>query len=72
MNVRYNDFETLIKAYGFRRTRGNGSHEIYRRKDIMEIVNIQNDNGKAKSYQVKQFLSLIEKYNLKLEDDSNV
>jgi hypothetical protein len=36
---------------------------------IPEIVNIQNDNGKAKSYQVKQFLSLIEKYNLKLEDN---
>ena len=72
MNVRYSDFVMLIKTYVFRRTRGNGSHEIYRRKDIMDIVNIQNDNGQAKSYQVKQFLSLIEKYNLKLEDDYNV
>jgi len=38
---------------------------------VTEIVNIQNDNGKAKPYQVKQFLSLIEKYNLNLEEDAN-
>lgn len=72
INVRYSDFVTLIKAYGFRRTRSNGSHEIYRRKGVADIVNIQNDNGQAKPYQVKQFLSLIEKYNLKLEADDNV
>ena len=71
-SIRYNDFVALIKAYGFKRTHSNGSHEIYRRQDIPDIVNIQNDNGKAKSYQVKQFLSIIEKYNLKLEDDSHV
>ena len=61
----------LINAYEFKRTRGNGSHEIYRRQGLSEIVNIQNDNGNAKPYQVKQFLALIEKYNLKLEDDDN-
>ena len=71
LNVRYNDFVTIVESYGFRRTRSNGSHEIYRYKGVVEIVNIQNDNGKAKPYQVKQFLFLIEKYNLKLEDDSN-
>lgn len=67
-NVRYGDFVTLIEAFKFRRTRGKGSHEIYGRKDIPEIVNIQNRNGHAKSYQVDEFLSLIEKYNLELED----
>ena len=72
LNVRYNDFVTLVEAYGFRRTRGNGSHEIYRRHGVADIVNIQNDHGKAKPYQVKQFLSLIEIYNLNLEDDNDV
>jgi hypothetical protein len=70
--VRYLDFVALITAYGFIRARGSGSHEIYRRQDVVEILNIQNDNGKAKSYQIKQFLSLIEKYNLKMEDETNV
>jgi len=38
----------------------------------VDVVNIKNDNGQAKPYQVNQFLSLIEKYNLKLEDENNV
>jgi len=69
-NVDYNDFVTLIKAYNFRRTRGAGSHEVYRCDGVAEIVNIQNKNGKAKPYQVKQFLTLVEKYNLRLEKES--
>ena len=56
--MRYSDFVTIVEAYGFRCTRSNGDHEIYRHKGVVEIVNIQNDNGKAKSYQVKQFLFL--------------
>ena len=67
LNVRYSDLVALIKAYGFTRSRGGGSHEIFRRQDIAEIINIQNVNGQAKSYQVKQFLHLIEKYNLVME-----
>ena len=57
-NVRYTEFVTLIKAFEFKRTRGKGSHEIYKRTGIAETVNIQNRNGNAKSYKVEQFLSL--------------
>jgi len=71
INVRYSDFVALIKSFGFKRTRGEGSHEIFKHTGVAEIVNIQNDNGKAKPYQVKQLLSLIEKYNLNLEEDEN-
>ena len=67
-NVRYSDFVRLVEAFGFKRIRTGGSHNIYEREDVPEMVNIQNDKGKAKPYQVKQFLSLVEKYNLKLED----
>lgn len=34
-----------------------------------ELVNLQNARGKAKPYQIRQFLKLVEEYNLKLEDD---
>ena len=37
-------------------------------KEINEIINIQNYKGEAKPYQIKQFLSLVEKYNLKMGD----
>jgi len=32
-------------------------------------LNLQNVTGKAKPYQVKQFLALIEQYNLSLEEE---
>ncbi len=32
-------------------------------------INIQNFNGDAKPYQIKQFLSIVEKYNLKMGEN---
>ena len=66
-NVQFNDFVTLITAFGFKLIRNAGSHHIYEHNDISEMVNIQNDKGKAKPYQIKQFLQLVEKYKLNLE-----
>jgi len=67
-NVHYNDFITVVEAFNFYRTRGEGSHSIYRNKDVPEFINVQNENGKAKPYQIKQFLALVEKYQIKMED----
>jgi predicted RNA binding protein YcfA (HicA-like mRNA interferase family) len=69
-NVRFNEMIKLIEAYSFQLSRVSGSHHIFVKPDIKEIVNIQNVQGKAKPYQVKQFLSLIEQYNLQMEDDN--
>jgi hypothetical protein len=33
------------------------------------LVNLQNVNGKAKPYQVKQLLRVIERYNLQMEEE---
>ena len=67
-NVKYNDFVLILEAFGFYKTRTEGSHNIFKNTCVNEIINIQNVNGEAKPYQIKQFFSLIEKYNLKLED----
>ena len=67
-NIQFNDFILIVESFGFFRTRGEGSHNIYRRANIAEFINLQNDNGKAKPYQIKQFLALVEKYGLKMED----
>jgi hypothetical protein len=32
------------------------------------LVNLQNVNGQAKPYQIRQLLRLIERYNLQMED----
>lgn len=54
----------IAEAFGFRFRGGKGSHRIYVRKGITELLNFQNVNGKAKPYQVKQFIKIVEKYNL--------
>ncbi|MEI2607467.1 MAG: type II toxin-antitoxin system HicA family toxin [Candidatus Promineifilaceae bacterium] len=48
--------------------RVRGSHHIFEHPRIPEILNLQNHKGQVKPYQVRQFLQLIEQYNLELED----
>ena len=57
------------KAFGFRLDRINGSHHIFVHADIPELANLQNVKGKAKSYQVRQLLQLIERYNLQMKGE---
>jgi predicted RNA binding protein YcfA (HicA-like mRNA interferase family) len=67
-NIRFADFISLVEAFGFRRVRTSDSHQIFEHPAIGELVNLQNRKGKAKPYQIKQFLELVELYNLKLEE----
>ena len=67
-NVQFNDFITVVEAFDFKCTRQEGSHRIYKNTDVAELINLQDDNGKAKPYQIKQFLSLVEKYSLRMEE----
>lgn len=69
-NVRFNDLVALVEAFGFRLSRVSGSHHIFTHPDVQELVNLQIKKGKAKPYQVRQFLTLVEQYNLELEEES--
>jgi predicted RNA binding protein YcfA (HicA-like mRNA interferase family) len=51
---------------GFHLSRVSGSHHIFARQDVRELVNLQDVGGKAKPYQVRQLLDLVERYNLSL------
>jgi len=68
-NVKFSDFVTLLKAFGFNLDRSEGSHNIFKNISISERINAQNKNGEAKPYQICQFLGLIEKYDLKLDEE---
>jgi len=46
-----------------------GSHHIFKRSDIGKRLDIQDCNGQAKPYQVRQFLQIVEQNDLKLGDD---
>jgi len=61
--------QRLAEGSGFRLERVSGSHHIYAHPSIPELVNLQEVDGRAKPYQVRQFLRLIERHALTLEDD---
>ncbi len=63
-NVRFEDFCKALKAFGFKYRGGRGSHRVFVKEGIREILTIQHVKCRVKSYQVKQFLKIIEKYNL--------
>jgi hypothetical protein len=67
-NVRFNDLKNLCeKLFGKPRQSGS-SHAIFKTPWIGDPrINIQNEKGKAKAYQVRQVLQAIEK----LEDMQN-
>ncbi len=71
-NIRFDEVVLLLEAYGFRLSRVRGSHHIFVHPEVNELVNLQNVDGEAKPYQVRQILRLIERYNLALveEDDT--
>jgi predicted RNA binding protein YcfA (HicA-like mRNA interferase family) len=69
-NLRFAEMQRLVEAFGFRLLRVTASHHIYGRPGNAEQINLQEVSGKAKPYQVRQFLRLIERYNIQLEDNT--
>ena len=68
-NVAFSDMTNLVEGFGFRLVRVNGSHHIFGRVGIPKTINLQPDRGDAKPYQIRQFLKLVERYRLTLEDE---
>jgi predicted RNA binding protein YcfA (HicA-like mRNA interferase family) len=67
-NTRFQDIVWLAEGFGFYVSRVRGSHHILVHPDVPEVVNLQEVKGEGKPYQIKQFLKLVEKYRLELED----
>lgn len=68
-SIRFSDMISLVEGFGFRLSRTEGSHHIFVHPDIPELVNLQEVKGQAKPYQMRQFLKLVERHSLKLEED---
>jgi predicted RNA binding protein YcfA (HicA-like mRNA interferase family) len=69
-NVKFTDTQRLLSALGFEEKRTEGSHHIYVHSELEELLNLQDVKGEAKPYQLRQMLALVERYNLKLGDES--
>ena len=66
-NFAFDDLCYILERVGFQLRSGKGSHRIYYKDGVVEIVNIQPRNGKAKPYQVKQVRELLLKYKIDIE-----
>ncbi len=68
-NVAFDDMRRLVEGFGFELRRVSGSHHVFTHPEIAELINLQAVRGQAKPYQIRQFLRLVERYDLKLESE---
>ncbi len=65
-NVRFTDLHKLCEFYFGKARQQGGSHSIFKTPWPGDPrVNIQNDKGKAKAYQVKQVLLALDRLEVK-------
>ena len=68
-NIPFSQLCQLLQRLGFEE-RVRGSHHIFFKDGIEEILNIQPKGSKAKPYQVKQVRTIIIKYQLGGKDET--
>ena len=62
---RFDDLCTLLRRLGFAERQRGGSHHIFSRDGVPEILNLQpRGGGEAKPYQVRQVRDVVLKYAL--------
>lgn len=62
-NIPFARLVLLLESMGFRH-RQEGSHPVFSKDGIVELLNLQEDGAKAKRYQVRQVRKVIFKYGL--------
>ena len=62
-NIRFDDLRNLLVRLGFEE-RSRGSHHIFVRKGVQDLINLQRDGQMAKPYQVRQVRAVITRYGL--------
>ncbi len=63
VNIPFDGMCNLLRSLGFDE-RVHGSHHIFTKEEVEEILNLQPKGSKAKPYQVKQVRRVILKYHL--------
>ena len=62
-SIRFDDLRALLRRLGFAE-RIKGSHNIFNREGVEEILNLQPRGSMAKPYQVKQVRRMLVQYKL--------
>ena len=66
-SLSFQDFERLLRAFGFALDRTVGSHRQYTHPRVSRTLPVQPSGKDAKRYQVREFLAMIEAYDLSIE-----
>ena len=62
-NIAFDDLIFLLESLGFEK-RIKGSHHVFSKDGVVEIINIQATSGKAEPYQIKQIRAIVVTYKL--------
>lgn len=67
--IRFEDLCRVLDALGFQ-MRVRGSHHLFRREGIEDLINLQRDGKDAKPYQVRQVRAVIVRHGLAGEEET--
>jgi len=59
----------LAEALGFEVLRISGTHHVLARPGLPEKLNLQDRRGQAEPYQLRQLMSLVQRYDLTIKED---
>lgn len=62
-NIAFEDLCQLLRHLGFNE-RTRGSHHLFGKSGVVELINLQREGSKAKVYQVRQVRAVLLKYRL--------
>ena len=68
-NIRFDDLRNLLARLGFEE-RSRGSHHIFVREGVENLINLQKEGHMAKPYQVRQVRAVVTKYGLNQEGEN--
>ncbi len=62
-NINFDELRHLLRWLGFEE-RTRGSHHVFRKHGVRELINLQREGSKAKVYQVRQVRRVVVRYGL--------
>jgi hypothetical protein len=67
-NINFDELRHFLRWLGFEE-RTRGSHHVFRRQGVRELINLQREGSKAKVYQVRQVRHIVVRYGLEGEKE---
>jgi hypothetical protein len=68
-NIGFDDLRNLLARLGFEE-RSRGSHHVFVRAGVEDMINLQREGHMAKPYQVRQVRVVVTKYGLDQQGDN--